>query len=249
MSAAQRLPAPAGGARGFWTCHALLPAVAYAVAMTAIWRFDLDRRIAAALFFDAQSRTWRGAGTWWAEPLLHSGGTAFVVLIGLAAIAIHFAARRAPAIRAGAGYVAMSLALCACTVGLLKIATDRDCPRNLAEFGGDRPYVQLFEARPPGLPAAACFPGAHASTGFSLMAFYFVFVRRQPRLALKLLSGALSVGALFSFGQQARGAHFLSHDLTSAAVDWYLLLGLRLLWPGLPALTASSKLRMTRRPA
>jgi membrane-associated PAP2 superfamily phosphatase len=40
------------------------------------------------------------------------------------------------------------------------------------------------------------------------------------------LAGALCLGALFSFGQQARGAHFLSHDLASVAIAWMMALAL-----------------------
>jgi membrane-associated PAP2 superfamily phosphatase len=42
------------------------------------------------------------------------------------------------------------------------------------------------------------------------------------------------IGIIFAIGQEARGAHFLSHDLTSALVVWVVLLGLdrALLWNG-----------------
>jgi membrane-associated PAP2 superfamily phosphatase len=41
---------------------------------------------------------------------------------------------------------------------------------------------------------------------------------------------------VFSLGQQARGAHFLSHDLASAALVWWVLLALyvRMLPPPVP---------------
>jgi membrane-associated PAP2 superfamily phosphatase len=42
------------------------------------------------------------------------------------------------------------------------------------------------------------------------------------------LAAGLAVGVLFAFGQEARGAHFLSHDLTSAILVWYVQLGLYL---------------------
>jgi membrane-associated PAP2 superfamily phosphatase len=37
------------------------------------------------------------------------------------------------------------------------------------------------------------------------------------------LWAAILVGVVFAVGQEARGAHFLSHDLTSAAIAWLLL--------------------------
>jgi membrane-associated PAP2 superfamily phosphatase len=37
---------------------------------------------------------------------------------------------------------------------------------------------------------------------------------------------AILVGAVFSFGKEARGAHFLSHDLWSASIVWFVELAL-----------------------
>ncbi len=48
----------------------------------------------------------------------------------------------------------------------------------------------------------------------------------RRRLALAGLGIALGLGMLFSFGQQARGAHFLSHDLWSAFIAWTICLAL-----------------------
>jgi membrane-associated PAP2 superfamily phosphatase len=116
----------------------------------------------------------------------------------------------------------------------LKSVTNVDCPWDLERYGGSRPYVSLFGDRPDELPRARCFPGAHSSSGFALMCFYFLFRDSRRRAAQVALAGGLLAGAVFAFGQQARGAHFLSHDLTSAVLVWYVLLALytRLLKPG-----------------
>ncbi|HEY6125022.1 MAG TPA: phosphatase PAP2 family protein, partial [Steroidobacteraceae bacterium] len=76
------------------------------------------------------------------------------------------------------------------------------------------------------LARAQCFPGAHASSGYALFAFYFVFRDRSRRVARWLLAAAIAVGVAFSIGQEARGAHFLSHDLASAAIVWFVQLAL-----------------------
>jgi membrane-associated PAP2 superfamily phosphatase len=111
-------------------------------------------------------------------------------------------------------------------VGGLKSITNVDCPWNLSGFGGHNDYFALFADRPDALKRAQCFPGAHASSGFALFAFYFVFRDRSRRLARWALAGAIAVGVAFSIGQEARGAHFLSHDLASAAIVWFVQLGL-----------------------
>jgi membrane-associated PAP2 superfamily phosphatase len=144
----------------------------------------------------------------------------------LAAWALSFAWTRARAWRRSAGFVFLALALSTGIVGLLKVSTNVDCPWDLAEFGGDRPYVTLFGDRPDDLPRAECFPGAHSSSGFALVCFYFLWRDQSRRKARWALAGAIAVGVLFSFAQEARGAHFLSHDLASAVLVWTIQLGL-----------------------
>jgi membrane-associated PAP2 superfamily phosphatase len=146
--------------------------------------------------------------------------------------------------RRRAGFAFLAVALSTGIVGGLKVITNVDCPWDLREFGGERPYVTLFADRPDSLPHAACFPGAHASAGFALMFGYFVLLGRSRRQANWALSGAIVVGLIFSIGQEARGAHFLSHDLTAAAIVWFtqLFLYVRILAPAdcaerLPSLT------------
>ncbi len=52
------------------------------------------------------------------------------------------------------------------------------------------------------------------------MALYFVFRRKNRRLAYVGLTVGLLFGSIFTFGQLVRGAHFLSHNLWSAGVCW-----------------------------
>jgi len=122
--------------------------------------------------------------------------------------------------------VLLAMLLATLIVGGLKLVTNVDCPWDIAGFGGNNPYIALFADRPDALPRAQCFPGAHASSGFALFCFYFVFRDSSRRLALWMLATAIAVGITFSIGQEARGAHFLTHDLTSAAIVWFVQLGL-----------------------
>ena len=91
--------------------------------------------------------------------------------------------------------------------------TNVDCPWDLQSFGGRFSYVHLFAARPAGLRQAYCFRAAHASSGYALMALYFVAYERSRKLAC---SAWASASVYFGVAQQARGAHFASHDLWSA---------------------------------
>jgi membrane-associated PAP2 superfamily phosphatase len=215
----------------FWRRHAWWPLLAFAVAFGVLEVFSLDRMIAREWYFNVHTGQWLGAGSgeWWARGLLHTGGRWVVRGIAGAALvlwALSFAVGSLRDYRRSAGYVLLSMLLAMLIVGGLKAVTNVDCPWNLAGFGGHNAYFALFADRPDALKRAQCFPGAHASSGFALFCFYFVFRDRSRRLARWMLAAAIAVGIAFSIGQEARGAHFLSHDLTSAAIVWFVQLGL-----------------------
>ena len=221
--------------RSFWRSHAVLPAAFLAVAFAAIRLADADLRLADAIYGVDSHRSWPGAGSWWAVDLVHTGGGWLVRLAGLAAIVAWLLCARVPRWRSWRpawAYVVVAMIACTATVAGLKEATNMDCPRDIAPYGGTRPHVRLLGDRPDDLPRAACWPGSHATSGFALMAFYFALRDRRPGLARGALAAALALGTVFSIGQQARGAHFLSHDLAGGAFAWFILLGLYRWLPG-----------------
>ena len=118
------------------------------------------------------------------------------------------------------GYFVACMALVPLLVGGLKQVTNIDCPWDLERYGGTRPFVHIFEDRPDELPRAACFPGAHSSSGFALLCLYFLGWRVGRAHALAGLAVGLLVGVTFSLAQQSRGAHLLSHDLWSGFIAW-----------------------------
>lgn len=218
-----------GERRRFWRRHLLLPACLFSVALIGVMAGHLDLRIADAVFFDRAANAWIGAQTWWAVDLIHTGGALLIRLVGLAALvtlALSYWLADWRRFRRDAAYLVLGLILVTTAVATLKQLTNVDCPWALERYGGDRPYVALLNDRPDDLPRARCFPGSHASSGFALMAGYFLLLGRRPQQARRALLAAILVGVVFSIGQQARGAHFLSHDLTSAAIAWFMLLAL-----------------------
>lgn len=232
----------------FWRAHALWPFVAYVAAMVALTAGGLDIGIAQRWFHDATAGGWIGHDAWWAESLLHDGGAILVRVIGggaLLGLLASFLFARLAAWRRAALYLVLAMALANGLVGLLKHVTNVDCPWDLALFGGRFPYVDLIADRPDELRHAACFPGAHAASGFALLAFYFVLRDVAPRKAGLGLAIGLGTGIVFGFAQEARGAHFLSHDLTSAAIAWCVCLALyataQSLSTTLPALRPASR--------
>lgn len=215
----------------FWRRHALWPGLAFAGLALVFATTGLDESLARAWAFDPVAGRFIGAGPgeWWAKGLLHADGGLLVRVLGGLVLAFWLATffvDRLKRWRRPAGYLVLSIAVGAGLVGGLKQVTNIDCPWSLAGFGGQNPYVHLFGDRPDQLSLAHCFPGGHSSSGFALFSLYFLLLFRHRRAAKVALFVALLVGGVFAFGQEARGAHFLSHDLWSAALMWFVCLGI-----------------------
>lgn len=203
---------------------------------------DLDRAIASRWAFDASHSQFRARNAFWSNGLLHAGGRGFVWAVGVAAISCaalgYLAPRRFPLLRAEAyrltGAV-LGVGLTIAFVGTVKHYSNVDCPWDLIDFGGTNPFAGLIAHRPSGLPPARCFPAAHAASGYALIAFYFAFHESHPRLGRCMLALAMMSGAAFGIAQQARGAHFLSHDLCSAYLAWLIGLASQCCWRGFRA--------------
>jgi membrane-associated PAP2 superfamily phosphatase len=231
---------PAESPQVFWRRHLGWPLLAFTLLFAVLEIFSLDRVIAREWYYNVHAGKWLGSGdgAWWARGILHTGGRWMVRGIAAAAIALwalSFRFDRLREWRRAAGFVALAMVLATLVVGGLKSVTNVDCPWDLVGFGGDKPYFALFADRPDALPHAQCFPGAHASSGFALLCFYFVLRDRSHRAARWAFAAAVTVGIAFSIGQEARGAHFLSHDLTSAALVWFIQLGLYAAYARAPA--------------
>lgn len=123
-------------------------------------------------------------------------------------------------------YLLATVALSTLTVAWIKAWSNVDCPWDLAQYGGSKPYVDLFSLRPLGLARGRCFPAGHASAGYAWMSLYFFFLLTRPRWRRWGLAAGAGLGLLFGMGQQLRGAHFPSHDVWSAAICWLVALGL-----------------------
>lgn len=184
---------------------------------------DLDLTIAHALFFDASRSAWIGAHHWWIEQFLHDGGRWAIRIVVFAALVMWVVSGvtgRWREMRRAVAYFVIATVLAIAVVGLLKVVTNVDCPWDLTPFGGRFPFVALFGDRPDALRAARCFPAAHASSGYALVALYFAARERSRTLARAGLAFGIFCGAAFGLAQQARGAHFMSHDLWSALIVW-----------------------------
>lgn len=210
----------------FWWWHGVLPFGVFAVLAWLFAVTDWDLRLSDP-FYDSLARIWPYKRSWWANDLIHTGGKYLVLLIGVTSLLVYVASYFGESLRR---WRRKALFLCLCiglSTGLVSLGkqfSNRHCPWDYDRYGGEVPYRGLFAEPPAECKPGRCFPAGHASGGFALVGLYFVARRRA--WALAGLGVGLLLGAVFGFGQMARGAHFVSHNLWTAAICWAVSLGL-----------------------
>ncbi len=108
--------------------------------------------------------------------------------------------------------------------GLGKKYTNIFCPSEIRRYGGDVAYAKLCEPYPDDdRPArrGGCFPAGHASGGFALMGL--LAVRGTRRWRNGILALGLGLGWWMGGYQMLKGAHYLSHTLTTMLVAWLVV--------------------------
>ncbi|MBP6096539.1 MAG: phosphatase PAP2 family protein [Methyloversatilis sp.] len=113
------------------------------------------------------------------------------------------------------GFVAGVSLAAVLAVNLLRAMSEHSCPWHLAGFGGTAQFYRLFDALPAHPGPGHCLPSGHAAGAFMWLAALPVLSVRARKAAL---AGTLGLGLFAGAVQIARGAHFLSHILLSAAV-------------------------------
>jgi len=201
--------------------------LAGAAALLALEATDLDRLV-QSWFFDPLIGGFPLRYNAFLEVVLHYWTKYVVALIAGLAIAGFLLSFTVAALRPHRRlllFVSASIALSTAAVTSLKLVSGKHCPWDLEQYGGLLPYTKLLEPAPPAAAPGHCFPAGHASTGFSLLAFYFAGrARRSPRLARAGLILGLSAGLVLGFGRMLQGAHFLTHVLWSGVVCWLVIL-------------------------
>ncbi|WP_320476419.1 phosphatase PAP2 family protein [Massilia sp. CFBP9012] len=213
------------------TSNALLPARAIrrmaaalaAAALVIIWIgrcTDIDLALADAVF-DAAGGVFPWRHAWLAETFSH-----VILKWLLMLLAVGFVGRAVADLawpRAGMSeqtrlrlrIVALSALLVPVAISMLKQLSTSHCPWDLLRYGGDQPYVRLFEALPAGAVAGQCLPAGHASSALWLLSLAVYWLPARPRMASAVAALALAFGAAVGYLQQLRGAHFMTHTLWS----------------------------------
>ena len=211
----------------FWLTHAALPALLLLI-LTLLLEFTEFDVLLANRFFDFENRRWIAGESWWANQLLHKTGRDFIALIALVSLlgfSLSWSSRYLRPYRRACGYALLCILLSTGLVFFGKKYSNVDCPWDLAMYNGNRPYVHIFSDKPDNIDRGRCFPGGHSSGAFSLLFLYFLFRDKNRRRAIAGLGFALLLGSLYAYGQWVRGAHFISHDIWSAFIAWFVALG------------------------
>jgi membrane-associated PAP2 superfamily phosphatase len=178
---------------------------------------------ALARLFYSPTEGFSARHSYWLETVLHDRAKQAVIVLAVLALAgflLSVLFSRLRGWRRQLGYFVLAVTLSTSIVNPLKTLTGVHCPWSLSEFGGSETYTPLFGKRAPTDKPGRCWPGGHATAGFSLFGLYFALRDRRPRAARLALGIALGLGSLFSLGRMMQGAHFLSHNLWTLLFDW-----------------------------
>lgn len=168
-----------------------------------------------------------GQHSFWLEDILHDRAKQLIIVFGVLVIiglVISLLPSRLRVWRRPLGFLVLALGVSTSIVTPLKTLTAVHCPWSLSEFGGVESFTPLLSERAQTANPGRCWPGGHASSGFSLLALFFLLRDQRPRTARVALLFALGLGAVFSLGRMMQGAHFLSHNLWTLLFDWTICL-------------------------
>lgn len=180
-----------------------------------------------APYFDAENKIFSFKNDIFLTQVMHTGLKYFVISIALTLLFLALSGRKfklSALVRYQMGWAFLGMILSTLAVSIIKSQSMHACPWDLTDFGGQFLYYPLLASLPKGAAAGHCWPGAHASGGFALMAIYFAFRRTQPIFACVSLMISIMLGFVMGWAQMIRGAHFLSHTLWSAWIVWLVLM-------------------------
>lgn len=198
------------------TVHRLLFFYVIAMLMLDIGGGDLWL---ASKLYAAEGYQWSLQQHWFTEDVLHKSARQlnYVCCTVVLLLTLYFNTQRARYRQLANSLIALSLSLLSAfaVVAYLKAITNVACPRDLTLFGGTEPYIHLLQRRPAYLPYEQCFPAGHASVGYAWVALFYFFSQVRPKWRTIGLMVGLITGLVLGTAQQLRGAHFLSHDVTT----------------------------------
>lgn len=120
-------------------------------------------------------------------------------------------------------FVVFAFSITTGAIHYFKSHTSIYCPIETTLYGGIESKQDWFEnfnlLHEAG--AGRCWPGGHASGGFTMMALFFVARRYRWRHARKVLAFALTLGMIYGTTRVLQGWHFMSHTFWAGIIVWF----------------------------
>lgn len=207
----------------FIKTHFAIPLTLFMVIFVGLEFTTLDFKISQN-FFNSTLHQWPYKNGLLTETIIHKGGQLFSKIMGgLVLLVLLFSLPAKSALhsyRKPLMFLFIASISGPIIIALLKSHTFIYCPWDLKLFGGEQPYIRLFDYTPAGLEIGHCFPAGHAGGGYTFISLYFFLMLIKPQYKNLGLYAGLLLGLVYGIAQQMRGAHFLSHDFFSLAVCW-----------------------------
>lgn len=198
------------------TFHLLLAGFLFLILLLDVGGLDVWL---ATKLYALEGNQWALRDHWLTEDLLHKGARKlnyiFASAVLISTMYYQWLDKTNP--KLSKAYLALTLSLISsfALVAYFKAITNIACPWSLSMFGGIEPYIHLLQTRPSHLPYSQCFPAGHASVGYAWVALYYFFKHSRHQYRFAGLAAGLATGFLLGITQQLRGAHFMSHDITT----------------------------------
>jgi len=192
--------------------------LALIVSLATIYSHGSGLDTALAGYFFNPVDQWIYRDSFLLEKVLHKGGVILTIVLLVALVcrwAYLFKFHDDKKQRTYVGFVFLTSLFIIVTVFFLKRWSTLPCPWNSVAFGGTVNPPSLWKAFAFDLPREKCFPAGHSSGGLCFLSMYFGYTAIYGKRNFKTLIPGLLIGLIFGVTQQMRGAHYLSHDLTT----------------------------------
>jgi membrane-associated PAP2 superfamily phosphatase len=211
----------------------LWPAIGVLIAALAVFELTGIDIWLQDFFYDQSTHRWLvDASAYWPRQIFYQGAKGVIIAFGVGCAVVAAGPQRWRDFfkvprdgRADLWIVVLALGSIPALVGFSKANTNVFCPSEIERYGGDVPYVRVFEHYPEGRRPerqGRCFPAGHASGGFALLALAGLARTRRGRW----LGAGIGTAAGLWMGvyQMLKGAHYLSHTVVTALVAWIVFL-------------------------